>query len=167
MRGETKSWLVLVSFEVLEHGHCGVAPVDADDAAAGMRACSAEIHAGHGSARSESIGPHVLRQALALKDVAAGESDFLLDVGRAEHLRVNDGGVDVAAEARQGIERQLADFVAALVPGCRRQTCTARIEQRRSWCARRRGQRKNRARFGSRVAPQVPGEFTATCRGEA
>ena len=40
----------LIRVGVFEDGHCGVAAVDADDTAAGVGACSAEIEAGHGGA---------------------------------------------------------------------------------------------------------------------
>ncbi len=63
------------------------------------------------------LAPHIRRQALALEDVAAGEADLLLDVRRPQDLRVDDGAVDVGAEAAEGIEGEVADFVAAFVPG--------------------------------------------------
>ena len=37
--------------------------------------------------------------------------------GGPEDLGVDDGGVDVGAEAGEGIESEVADFVAAFVPG--------------------------------------------------
>lgn len=106
---------------VLQDGHGGVATVDADYGAAGVGAGSAEIHALHRGAGGEALVPHVRREALALEDVSAGEADFLLDVGRAKDLGVDDGGVgeavaDVAAEAGQGFHRKSTDFVAALIP---------------------------------------------------
>ena len=135
----------------MEEGHGGVAAVDADDRSAGMGAGSAKIDAGHGGAGGEAVGPHVGGQALALKDVAAGEADFLLDVGRAEDLDVEDGGVDVGAEAGERGEREMADFVAAGVPTCRGRNGRGRIGRRRSWCGGREGRRRGRGRFGSRV----------------
>ena len=72
-----------------------------------MGARSAEIKAGHGCAGGEAVGVHVGREALALKDVAASEADFLLDVGRAEHLGVNDGVRDVGTEAPEGVEGEV------------------------------------------------------------
>ena len=107
-------------FRVGEDGHGGVAAVDGDDAAAGVGAGAAHVDAGHGGAGGEAVGPHVGRQAFALEDVAAGEADLLLDVGRPEDLGVDDGGVgavDVGAEAADGAQRECADLVAARVPG--------------------------------------------------
>jgi hypothetical protein len=40
--------------------------------------------------------PHLVRCALAPEDVAVGEPDALLDVGRTEHLDVLDDLLDVA-----------------------------------------------------------------------
>ena len=89
---------------VFEDGHGGVSSVDADYAAAGVGACSAEIEALHGCAGGEAIGPEVLRETFALEDVAACEADFLLDVGWAEDLGVDDGGGEIGAEAGDGIQ---------------------------------------------------------------
>ena len=53
------------------------------------------------------LAPHVLRQALALKDVPAGEADLLLNVRRAHHLCFEHGVGDVGAETADGVEGQL------------------------------------------------------------
>ena len=48
-----------------------------------------------------------LGQRLALEDVAAGEPDPLLDVGRAEHLDVLDAVADVRGVDRDRVEDQV------------------------------------------------------------
>ena len=83
----------LESVGVFENGHSGIAAVDADDAAAGVGAGSAEVEAKHGCARGEAVGEHVGGEAIALEDVASGEAYFLFDVGWAQGLDVEDGGV--------------------------------------------------------------------------
>ena len=47
---EARAWMKLNCLAVLEDGHGGVTAVDADDAAAGVSACAAEIEALHGRA---------------------------------------------------------------------------------------------------------------------
>ena len=54
-----------------------------------MRASPAQINSWHRRLGAKTIAPHVLRQALALKDMTAGQTDFL-HVGRTKHLRVDD-----------------------------------------------------------------------------
>src|SRR3954466_11062712 len=74
------------SAEVVEHGLGGVAAVDRDHAAARMGARPAQVAALRTGAVGQPPVPHELRQALALEDVAAGEPDLALDVGRRERL---------------------------------------------------------------------------------
>src|SRR5471030_718830 len=102
---------------VAQNGHGGVAAVDGDDAATGVRAGPAEINTGHGGFCGEAAAPHVGGQAFSLEDVAAGEADFLLDVRRAEHLHVDDSGGEVGTEAAERGEREVADGGAMVVPG--------------------------------------------------
>ncbi len=66
-----------------------------------MGAGAAEVDAGHGGAGREAVAPHVGRQAFALEDVAAGEANFLFDVGRPEDLGIDDRCGNVAAEASE------------------------------------------------------------------
>src|SRR5581483_6780001 len=77
----------------------GVAAVGGDDAAAGMGSCAAEPEPGDGSGGGEAPVPHLVGEALALEDVAAGEADAGLDVGGAEHLAVDDAVGHVGGEA--------------------------------------------------------------------
>src|ERR1700722_16496427 len=72
-----------------EDSHGGVAAVDGDDRAAGVSAGAAHVEARHGCTAGKTVGPHVWRQALTLEDVAAGEPNLLLDVGRPEDLGVD------------------------------------------------------------------------------
>jgi hypothetical protein len=58
----------------------------------------------------------VLGQALALEDVAAGQPDLTLDVGRTEHLDVLDRVLEPAAEAADRGDREPPDLVAPRVP---------------------------------------------------
>src|SRR6266849_5286448 len=106
---------------IAENSHRGVAPIDADHAAARMRARSAQVDARHGRARRKPVGPHISRQALTLKNVTAGESDLPLDIRGTKHLRIDDGAVDIGAEAGQGVERELADFLPPLIPSAARE----------------------------------------------
>src|SRR6202050_3152337 len=56
------------------------------------------------------------RQTIALKDMAASEADFLLDVGRTKNLCVDDGRGEIEAEAAERAQRKTADLVAARFP---------------------------------------------------
>ena len=71
---------------VRQHRHRGVAAVEGDHAAARVGGGAAEVEAVDRRARRQPVLPHLVRGDLALEDVAAGEADALLDVGRAEHL---------------------------------------------------------------------------------
>src|ERR1035438_9082141 len=63
-----RSAIVLHRAEVLQHRHRGVAAVHADHAAPGMGARTAEIYPGHRGPSRKPVGPHIRRQAFALKD---------------------------------------------------------------------------------------------------
>ena len=102
-RCETDSWLAVQGTlsvlpmagklgSIFEDGHCGIAAVDADHAAARMGARSAQIDAGQGRARRKALRPHARGQAFALKNVAAGESDLALYIRGTESLGIDDGG---------------------------------------------------------------------------
>src|SRR6185437_11319371 len=95
---------------VVDNSHRGIASVDADHAASGMRASSAQVEARHGRARRKPLGPHVRRQALTLENVAARQSDLHLDIGRTKHLRVDHRTFDIRTESRKGIECEPANF---------------------------------------------------------
>ena len=53
--------------------------------------------------------------------MTAGESDLPLDIRRTKNLRIDDGAVDIGAEAGQGIERELANFPSPLIPRAARE----------------------------------------------
>ncbi len=72
-----------------------------------MRASPTQVHAGHWRFITQTIAPHVGGQALALKNMAAGEADLLFDIGRAQRFSFDHSIGDVATEARQSIERTL------------------------------------------------------------
>ena len=52
--------------------------------------------------------------------MAAGEADFLLDVRRPEHLRVDHRVGNIGTEARQRFQCQGAYFLAPLIPAAAR-----------------------------------------------
>ena len=64
----------------------------------------------------EAAVPHLVRHRLALEDLAAGEPDPRLDVGRAEHVHVLDALVDVGGVDGDRVEDQPPDLLAARVP---------------------------------------------------
>ena len=93
-------------------------PLTADHAAAGVRRGAAEVEAGDGGARREAPVPHLVGQALALEDVAAGEPDARLDVGRrrAPRARLTQSATSGAKRAIASSTR-VGDLVAPRVPG--------------------------------------------------
>jgi len=97
--------------------HSGVAAIDRNDATTRMCASPAEKDAGHGRAGAQAVAPHVRRQAFALKNVAAGEPDFLFNVRRPKRFRIDHSGGNVAAEAGEGGESELPGRIAMVVPG--------------------------------------------------
>ena len=99
--------------------------------------------------------------------MAAGEADFLLDVGRAEDLGVDYGGIDtpvadIGAEAGEGIESESAHFVATFVPGAVRKLVGDVLCKD----AHRMGARRNYGRVMDALevefAPEMPGKLAAT-----
>ncbi len=96
--------------------HRRVAPVDGDHAATRVGASPAQEYAWHRCSRFKSTIPHVRGQTLPLKDVAARQPDFPLDVGRAEHLDIKHGLGDVVAVTGDRPEREVFDIVATTLP---------------------------------------------------
>ena len=66
---------------------------------AGMGGRAAQVDARDRRARREPVLPHLVGRHLALEDVAAGQADPLLDVGRAEHLVVLEAVLEVRARS--------------------------------------------------------------------
>ncbi len=87
-----------VARQILEHRHRRVASVDRDHAPAGVGAGPTQVETVGAEAGREPAVPHLVGQALALEDVPTGEADLRLDVGRAEHLTVDDAFGDVGRE---------------------------------------------------------------------
>ena len=81
-----------------------------------MRGRATEVDARYRRARREPSVPHLVGQALALEDVPTGEPDARFDVGRPEHLPVDDAVGHVGREARDRGEGRVGDLVAPLVP---------------------------------------------------
>ena len=81
-----------------------------------MRGGAAEVEAGT-SVRGVSRCSHIwLGHHVALEDVAAGEADPLLDVGRPEHLVVLQAVLEVGREAGDQVDELAAHLLAAGVP---------------------------------------------------
>ena len=70
-----------------EDFHRGVPAVDGDHTAAGVGAGPAKVDAGHRRLRGEPAVPEIVGEDLALEDVATGQADVPLDVGRARAPR--------------------------------------------------------------------------------
>src|SRR5512146_2398008 len=84
--GDRSPALISLAARLAQHCHRRVAPVGRDHAAAGMRAGAAEIDALHRRAIAQPLVPHILRQAVALEDMATGQPHLALDIWRAEHI---------------------------------------------------------------------------------
>src|SRR5262245_32281170 len=82
-----------------------------------MGAGAAEINARHRCASRQPSIPHVLRQNPALEAVPAGEPHALLDVGRSEHLQIDDRLWKVRAETSHRPHYGPTNLVAAGIPG--------------------------------------------------
>ena len=91
-------------------------PLRAITLPAGMGGGAAEVEAGHRRARRQPSLPHLVGRHLALEDVAAGEADPALDVGRAEHLAVLQAVGEVGREAADQVDELALDVAAAAVP---------------------------------------------------
>src|ERR1700761_1601901 len=102
--------------EVREQGRGGVAAVQGDHAAGGVGGGAAEVDARDRRARREADLPHLVGRHLALEDVAAGEADALLDVGRAEDFRFLEAVREVGGEAGDQVDELLLDVLAPAVP---------------------------------------------------
>src|SRR4051794_37688670 len=108
-------------FDVFENGHRGVAAVHTDHAPARMGGGAAEVEAGHGGAGPEAPVPHLVGKAVALEDVAAGEADAGLDVGRPEDLAFDHAVAHVRREAGDLGECGVRDLLAPRLPGALRE----------------------------------------------
>ena len=117
---------------VLQHRHRRVAAVERDHAAARVGGGAAEVEAGDRRARRQPVLPHLVGRDLALEDVAAGQADALLDVGRPEHLVGLQPVLEAGREAVDQVDELARDLVAALVPGAVARARTARTGRRRS-----------------------------------
>src|SRR4051794_2796998 len=98
------------------HRHGGVAPVQRDHAAAGVRRGAAQVQALDRGARRQPVLPHLIGRDLALEDVAARQADARLDVGRPEHLVGQQPVGEAGREAVDEADEVLGDLLAAGVP---------------------------------------------------
>ena len=71
---------------------------------------TAQVQPGHWGAGGEAALPHLVGQAVALEDVAAGEPDPRLDVGRTEHLPLLDAVEEVGGEPGHLREKTLDEL---------------------------------------------------------
>ena len=108
----------LIPVQVLQHRHRRIPPVDSDHASARMRACSAQIHSRHRRSRAQPVRPHVLRQALALKNMSARQSHLLLDIRRPQHLRIDHRRIDPPSPIL--LQNRARDFIASCRTSSRR-----------------------------------------------
>ena len=65
----------------------------------------------------KAVAPHLVREALTLKDVAAVQPDVRFDVGRREHLPFNDAVDNIRGKARDLGQRRIGHRLALLCPG--------------------------------------------------
>src|SRR5215211_4366460 len=99
-----------------ERGDRGVAAIERDHASGRMRGRAAEVEPGDRRARAEAVLPHLIRRDLALEDVAAGEANARLDVGRPEHLIGDQTILDARCEAIDQLDELARDALAPRVP---------------------------------------------------
>src|SRR3954471_11167738 len=90
--------------------------VEADDAARRMSRCPAEVETRKRGAGAETPLPHLIGRDFALEDVAPRQPDPPLDVGRPQHLVVDQAVWKIGREARDQIDELLGDVVAPGVP---------------------------------------------------
>src|SRR5215204_5958543 len=112
--------------KVAQHLDGAITPRRAEDRSARPGARAAEIEAVDRSpivaiARDGSVAEHLIRQNLAVEDVAAGDADDALDVGRSEHLEMLDCVWDVRREHGERVDDVRPDLVPSLVPRALRQ----------------------------------------------
>ena len=69
-----------------------------------MSGGAAEVETFDRGSRRQPVLPHLVRGDLALEDVAPREADALLDVGRAEHLVLEDLLAEAGCEALDQVE---------------------------------------------------------------
>src|SRR3954469_12307140 len=98
------------------HRHGGIAPVQRDHAPAGVRGGAAQVEAVDRRARRQPVLPHLIGRHLALEDVAAGQPDARLDVGRPEYLVGEQLVREAGREAVDEADEVLRHLLAAAVP---------------------------------------------------
>ncbi len=99
--------------------------------------------------------------------MAAGEADFLLDVRRPEHLRVDDGGVDVGAEAGERTQSEAAHLVAARIPRAVREGVRNVLREDAHGVLAGGDDGGVVDALEIELAPEIGGQFAAACRGKA
>src|SRR3954463_15821566 len=132
---------------VRHHRHGGVAPVQRDHAPAGVRGGAAQVQAVDRRARRQPVLPHLVGRDLALEDVAAGEADARLDIGRAEHLIALQPALEAGREAVDQRDELARDVVSSLVPGAARELVRRVLAEH--------AQQMAAGRRGTRVVPRL------------
>ena len=79
-----------------------------------MSARSAKKQAGHRGPGAQPVAPHIRGKAFSLENMAAGEPDLALDIGRPHRLHRKYNVWQVRTKPADGTERQLACFVEVL-----------------------------------------------------
>src|SRR3954469_7629952 len=107
--------------EIAERLEGAVTTRCAEDRSARPRAGAAQIEAVQRGpvvavARDGSVAEHLVRQNLAMEDVAASDADDTLDVGRTEHLEMLDCVRDIRREHSERVDDVGADLVSSLIP---------------------------------------------------
>ena len=119
----------------------------AHDAAAGMRRRSAHPQVAH---RRRVLRPpghrareeQLFERQLALEDIALGQPEVALEVERRQHLPVQDDVADVRRVLGDRVDDRVAERLALVVPGARRQLVRRVLhEAREDVLARRRDRR--------------------------
>src|SRR5690348_10661252 len=110
-----------ISPQVFENFQRCKAPRRAHDSAAGMRGGAAHIKIFDGSAitRPSCNRPQeekLLERKFALKNIAFGQADLLLNVPRTEHLLADDDFFQVRRIFGDRVDHRVAKFVAAIFP---------------------------------------------------
>src|SRR5205085_5408544 len=96
--------------------HGGVAPRGSHDAAARMRARAALVKTADRRAISRPGGrgtqeEHLLQAELTLEDIALGEADDALDVGRSDDLPMNDRSGQIRRVFGKRIYHRIAELL--------------------------------------------------------
>src|SRR4051812_10488258 len=100
----------------------GVVAGCAGDAAAGVRACAAKIQALEraaivGIAEHRSCPEQLIERERAMKDVAAGETEYPFEVERAQHLAAEHAGLETRRIAIDSVDHQIGHRIAMRIPG--------------------------------------------------